>query len=117
MTPAQFKTRFPAFADVSDETVQSVLDEATARTVAGSWTSSTDYDLAIMLYTAHTLTLDGQGTSTEAQLAGFKRLRIGSLELERQDAGSTSFGSMSSTSYGQRYLQLVRLNFPPVLVV
>lgn len=115
-TAADLKARFPAFADVADPVVEQALAEAAAQ-VDASWIEA-DRFLATMLYAAHTLILDGQGTSTEAQLAGFKRLRISSLELERESsAKGSAFGDISSTSYGQRFLALRRKSHPPVAVV
>lgn len=106
-TAAQFKERFPAFASVADFDVENALSDA-ARRVDETWAEG-DFARARMLYAAHVLVLDGQGTGREVKLSGFKRIKIGSLELER--AGDTSAGSLSSTSYGQRFLELMRLNF------
>jgi hypothetical protein len=114
-TEADFKARFPVFAAVDSAAVIGALAEAAAR-VDDSWPSETRF-IATMLYAAHVLVLDSQGTSTEAQLAGFKRLKIGSLELERSASAAAQFGDLGSTSYGQRFLALMRQAFPAVLVI
>jgi hypothetical protein len=121
-TPADLKTRFPAFAGVADPAITMALGEAQGR-VDRSWPER-DYQPALLLYTAHILTLDGQGAGTEAEIArsgagGFQRMRSGSLELDRGTAAaSTGAGAdLDQTSYGRRFREMVRRNFPPVLVV
>jgi hypothetical protein len=114
-TAAILKARFPAFAAVDDAVVTSAIAEGTGR-VDTTWPEA-DYQIAIMLFAAHTMTLDGLGTSTEAQLLGFTTLKISSLELQRS-AGSKetgALGSLESTSYGVRFKQLVRKNFPGIV--
>lgn len=119
-TPADFKTRYPSFVDVPDATVQAVLNEAETR-VTDRW-REVDRLPAVMLYTAHVLTLEGLGTGTESEVAGtdgFKVIRSGSLTLERFDNGSITSNSsqLRSTSFGRRFYELLRLNFPAILNV
>lgn len=114
-TAASFKVRFPAFAAVADAAVTAALAEA-ARQVDNTWLEG-DRANAEMFYAAHILTLDGLGTSSEAQLAGFKRLKVGPLELERAEVKGQTFGALGSTSYGQRFMLLRKQNHPAVLVV
>lgn len=124
-TPTSFKARFPSFAAVDDDIVQTALDEAHAY-VDEKWPES-QYALGAMLYAAHVLTLDGHGTGTEAEmgkagLLAFDRLKSGQLEVSK---GVVSGGSgnnaavnvLQSTSYGKRYLALVNQLFAAVLVV
>jgi len=105
---ADLKARFPAFSAVDDTVVDSALGEA-ARKVDETWTEA-DFAQARMYYAAHVMTLDGLGTSREAKLLGFKRIKVGSLELERGGDGSVA-GDLASTTYGKRFLDLVRCNF------
>lgn len=122
-TPTDLKMRFPAFAGVPDPVIQGALDEAGGR-VDLSW-REVDYQPAMLLYAAHVMTLDGLGTGAEAEAAkagmgGFKSFRSGQLSLDRGSAGSGSSagaGGLASTSYGARFLALLRFNHPPVLVV
>lgn len=122
-TPADLKARFPAFAAVPDEVVQGALDEA-ALQVDETWVSEADFRLGRLLLAAHILTLDGHGTGPESEAAaagamGFKRMKSGQLELERfssADAGGDG-SVLGSTSYGRRFLELLRRNFPAVVVV
>lgn len=114
-TPTTFKARFPAFSALSDDLINSALAEAD-RKVDQSWPAG-DYTLGKMLYMAHTLTLDGLGTSNEAQLAGFRRLKVGPLEIEREPASGKSTSTLMATSYGRRYFDLLRSFRPAVMVV
>lgn len=68
-------------------------------------------DLATMLATAHYLTEQGIGTGAESEMAaqgmsGFKRIKSGSLELQRGEGTGGSPGKWSSTSYGARFFEL-----------
>ncbi len=112
-TATTFKTRFPAFADGADSVIEGALTRA-RRVVTDKWLAD-DRAEGEALYAAHEMTLDGLGTNREAQLAGFKRLKLGSLELERDTA--TSGQGYKSTTYGQRFIQIMRRNNPGVMVV
>lgn len=124
-TAADLKARFPEFASVDDVIVTAALAEAEGR-VDASWPNEADFRLGRMLYAAHNLTLSGHGTGADVQfvsgaLAGVRRYRSGSLEVERTGlAGAQSgvvIGDLNSTSYGTQFSRLVRLLFPPILVV
>lgn len=120
-TPAQLKTRFPAFAAVDDTVVQGALDEAAAR-VDQTWREK-DFQPAQLLYAAHILTLDGQGAGQEAQFsslsaAGVQSIKIASLQLtiaKTKEAGASA-SLLKTTSFGRRFWDLMRLNFPAVAV-
>lgn len=118
-TAADLKARFPAFAAVGDVAIAAALAEAEGR-VDGSWSDALR-TAGALYYAAHVLTLDGLGTSTEAQLAGFRRLRIGSLELESAASSATSANAadlLRSTSYGRRFAAIAgQVSGPGILVV
>lgn len=61
-TPTEFKTRYPAFAAVSDETVQYWLTDA-ERIVTTAWIED-DYQPAIMAYAARELSKPGRVAAT-----------------------------------------------------
>lgn len=115
-TYAQFKARYPRFAAVPEATYDAFLPEA-LRQVDRTWTEA-DYQPAVMLYTAHLLTLEGLGTGAEAQVnaqgaGGFKVMRSGSLTLERfsgKDGGAASSDPLDATSYGGQFKALRRQN-------
>lgn len=115
-TAANVKARFPAFSSVDDAAITTAIDEA-KQYVDESW-SEEAYTLALMLYAAHVLTGDNLGSGTEAQLAGFRRLRIGSLELESSAPAASELRQwMRTTSYGRRWLSLLKKEHPGVLTV
>lgn len=113
-TPADLQKRFPVFAGVDNDVVQTAITEATRR-VDVSWTEG-DYNLALMLLAAHYLILDGQGTGQESQAflngAGeFKSMSSGSLSLTRFDRPLEGYTSpYDATSYGRRFRELLRMN-------
>ena len=116
-TPEQFKIFKPQFESVPDETVQLYLDLA-ARVVDQSWTEQ-DYPIAIMAYACHLMTINGLGTSSEAQLANsmygqFQTIKSGQLTLQRfQKAASDGLDYadwLASTSCGKFYGVLLRAN-------
>lgn len=122
-TPAEFKARFPVFNTVGDVTVQGALDEAAGR-VDHTWREK-DYTLAKLLYAAHVLTMDGQGNSREAKFssleaAGLTGIRIASLGLTfsktRSASPAQARSGLMQTSYGQRFHDLLRLNFSGAVV-
>lgn len=120
-TPADLSARFPAFAAVPPAALAGAIAEAQGR-VDASWLAS-DYPVAILLLAAHTLTLDGLGTGAEAAAAaagtlGYASLRSGGLSLERQrpPRGAAEPSILAETTYGRRFLALLKVNQPAVLV-
>ncbi len=120
-SPADLAARFPAFAAVPPAALAGAIAEAQMR-VDASWLPG-DYPIAIMLLAAHTLTLDGLGTGAEAAAAaagtlGYSSLRSGGLSLDRaRPAGGGAEPSMlAETTYGRRFLALLKVNQPAILV-
>lgn len=121
-TVEEFKARFPEFAAVDDAVVISASEEADSR-VDTSWLEK-DYKIAKMLYTAHVLTLDGHGTKAEAKLAslsqfGLSRVKSGTLDVGFSQPfrrGGIALTGLQSTSYGQRFYSLMKVNHPGVAV-
>jgi hypothetical protein len=123
-TPTTFKARYPEFVPVSDALIGLVLTESFAA-VGDTWLER-DRARAQMLWTAHTLTMEGEPgrTTTGNSSAGtgvIKRRKVGDVEVEFATPGSSSGGSIgngfASTTYGQQFLALMRLNFPTALAV
>jgi hypothetical protein len=106
--------RYPAFAGVAVSTIEYWLKDA-ERSVDTSWLEG-DYAPALMLQACHMMTLIGLGTGAEAAAAaagasGFKRMRSGSLDLERFDSGDGgTAGGYDATTYGQQFARLLRQN-------
>lgn len=108
-TAADLKAAFPAFAAVDDAPVDYWLTRA-GRTVDQSWPDE-DGPHAQMLLAAHLLTQQGLGTGAEAEAfaagaTGFRRVRSGSLELERFMKEDTA--DADSTAYGRQFAVLLR---------
>lgn len=117
---ADLVARFPTFAAVPTASIASALGEAAIR-VDTTWTAG-DYPMGVMLYAAHLMTMDGLGTGAEAALGaagalGFASLRAGGLSLERRgNAGDDAGSLLAETTYGRRFLALLRVNQPSVYV-
>ena len=117
---ADLVARFPTFSAVASAAIAAAITEAAAR-VDTTWTAG-DYPMGVMLYAAHLMTLDGLGTSAEAALGaagalGFGVLRSGNLSLDRRDTAGPDRGNLlAETTYGRRFLALLRVNQPGVLV-
>ncbi|KEZ17170.1 hypothetical protein CP98_03668 [Sphingobium yanoikuyae] len=112
---ATFVAIFPAFAAVTDEAY--AFWSARAGRIVDPMQAclGDDADLAAMLLTAHYLTLQGIGTGAEAEMAaqgasGFKRIKSGTIELERGDAasGGADMGEYGATSYGQQVYPMLK---------
>lgn len=122
-TVVEFKARFPKFVGTPDLTVQAALDEA-GLFVDQSWPESY-YKTAKMLYACHVLTLEGQGTGGESQMAAsgllmLKRIRSGELDVERfsaKDQGQEVADWFTWTPCGARFISLRRVAFPAILLV
>lgn len=118
LTPEQFQARYPAFSGVSVDTIALVIPEA-AQYVDDSWPSQLDFTRGQMLYTAHELTRNGLGDTSEAAVineggSGLKRLKAGDTEIEWAGAGSgggSSAAGLNTTSFGRDLNALIRRLF------
>lgn len=124
-TLADFRTRFPVFASVPDPTVQAVLNEAIA-SVGETWVEKDRFPATLYL-AAHLLASEGFGGASAggggaAVTGAVKRRKVGDVETEysgiaRAASGTGALASYYLTIYGQRYVALLRMNFPAVMVV
>lgn len=109
-----FTETFPAFAAVTQAQYDFWSAQAVLYTEGIEACLGERMDLATMLATAHLLTEQGIGTGAEAEtaaqgMAGFKRIKSGSLELERADAKSAErMGSWGTSSYGRRLYPMLK---------
>ena len=115
---ADLVARFPGFGGVDPARLAGAIAEAQTR-VDQTWLPG-DFAIAIMLLAAHGLTLDGLGTGAEAASAaagtlGFQSLRSGPLELQR--GGRDASSCLAETTYGRRFLALLKVNQPPIAAV
>lgn len=125
---ADLKARFPIFANVDETTLQLILNEAIAE-VGVEWIEQ-DRAPAALYLSAHLLAGEGLAGATgtggggAAITGAVKKRKVGDVEVEFAGVASTGGGSggwgaspYDSTIYGQRYLLLLRRNFPAVAVV
>lgn len=119
ITIADFRARFPEFSDdteFSDAAVQQAIDDATD-TMASEANWCGRYDRAALMLAAHFLTLDTRAEAGDSRTAG---------TITSRSAGGVSVGYatgvrkgdefLSSTVYGQRYIQLRNMCFPGVAI-
>lgn len=112
-TPADLKTRYPAFADVADATVQTYLDD-TATSVDGSWREA-DYIPAKVAKAAHEMALAGIGARSEVDgyaAAGLTSVKSGAFDVSFSAAkvARASGGTLDATPYGQAFRRILKRN-------
>lgn len=116
-TYEEFIARFPAFDDQTrwpQSLVEAVIVEAT-NNIDTSWVEA-DYKPAIMYQTAHILSIDnadaGQdpqvGPSTYLSSESFAGMSMSYSQVQGGTLGSSEI--WGTTSYGRRYLDLLRKN-------
>lgn len=117
-----FRAKFPDFSDVVDATVNAYLGEANAE-IPEEWA---DHDLAAGYLAAHLMAVNGLGASAAdvgmtAVSTGKKMERVGDTAVaygaHSTQPGSTMAGRYGTTSYGVRYLEIIRRNVPAVDIV
>jgi hypothetical protein len=138
VTKEEFRARFPVFTvatGFTDTVVNQALADAGLR-ADGTWSSCADYSQAVAYLAAHFLVLnalaaaempigDGSGSFIEGgdvTSVQFEAMRVSFSAAKLSGGGSSRIGSegvydLTATPYGQRYLDLLQLNKPPVLVV
>jgi glucose dehydrogenase len=115
-TASDFKARHVAFVDLTNSYIDAVMLEA-SRFVDESWLEP-DYQPALMFLTAHMLVSEG-ALGARADTAGLiTSEKLGDAAVTYGNAVSEmkSVSDYTSTSYGRRYLQLLRVNQPGVMI-
>jgi len=111
-----FVLRFPEFKETPAYQINAAMVEA-MRKVDETWTEG-DYAPAIMWLTAHILSSDTNAASTMGGVSGeIASETLGRISVTYRQAANGGGVGFGSTSYGTRYLELLRLNHPPFLVV
>lgn len=107
-TPEQLQAKYPAFANVPVETIALYIADAP---VDESWLER-DYANAIMLWAAHTMTLNGIGVDEVSgyAAAGVARIKSGTLDVSFKDSAGSGDGGYSSTNFGRQFYALLRVN-------
>lgn len=109
-TASDLKTRYPAFADVADATIEYWLADA-ARFVDESW-SQPDYAPAIMAYAAWQMARAGIGDASSSLPAGVTRFRSGAMDVAIADsvASASLKGGVAASLYEEEFCLLRRRN-------
>lgn len=133
-TLVDFRAHFPEFASQPDSRVQTQLNEA-SRWGDQTWISCDDYRTAILYLTAHRLSLLLRAAAELPESD-----ETGEIVVEGGDLTSVSFSDMrvsfappktaggsgegaetmydlSSTQYGQFYLDLLKVNQPAAMII
>lgn len=118
---ANIKFKFaPAFNNVDDATVEFALEEAIVacgQIGDGNWIDDANQTLGIMYYAAHLMqvAIMRYGSGGTGQIVSSER--IGELSITYAVPPPNAPIDFTMTIYGERFLGLVRANFPAVLVV
>ena len=114
MTPAEFKTAFPAFAAVLDATVQRHITAAVPFFDVARWDDF--YPAGLGNWVAHWITMETldaaagiAGAAAAATPALSKQVGSVSVTYSADMLNKQAMNSYWRTSYGQRYLYLLRL--------
>ena len=115
-TATDLKARFPIFATVADATVTACIADA-SRFVDTSWLEA-DYQPAIMFLAAHYLVTEGATGANPAAAGPITGERLGDASVNyAAPSASAQVSDYANTVYGKRFLALLRVNQPGVLVV
>jgi hypothetical protein len=111
-TPAEFKTRFPEFANVSDAEIQTQLDRALAYLPEDRW--GCYYEDGVYLLAAHFLAIKiareaSGGSGGSAGSVSSRKVGDVTVTFARLPSGSASQDFYMSTPYGQEWWVLMRL--------
>lgn len=117
ITAATIKMKFPEFADQDDATIEFAIEEA-SRNVDDTWIAK-DKPLAWMYMACHYLAIGvARANAVNTQLVQSESIgEISVTYATVQQPTITKHSDLTTTSYGTRYLELVTLNFPSVLVI
>lgn len=123
-TYQEFITRFPIFAgdQYSQPVVEAILVEA-SRGADNSWLEP-DYKPAVMYLAAHLLANDNSGEGEDVTFGASQSTNIsgesfGGMSISYASpaaGGANASATYGNTEYGRRYLRLLRLNKPGVVV-
>ena len=117
VTAQSIKLKFPEFADTDDASIEFAIEEA-SRNVDDTWLAK-DKLLAQMYMAAHYLSV-AINNATVVNNKQVQSERIGEISVTYATTPAPTPKDptdLASTSYGQRYRELSRLNFPPIMVI
>lgn len=115
-TARSMKFKFPEFREIDDGTIELALEEAFA-TCDGDWVDEANRALGITYYTAHLLKVSQMYAASGASGGLVSSERIGELSVSYSVPDQNKTIDFTMTPYGERFLSLLRQNFPAVLTV
>jgi len=107
------RLRFGEFSELDDGPIQFAIDEA-ARQVDNSWMSA-DIIPAISYLAAHYLAVASSSADVGGRAITSESIGQISVSYAVGQAGSTT--ELKSTTYGERFLSLMRRNHPAVAII
>jgi hypothetical protein len=116
--PANFKTRFPEFANVADARVQLFLDDAALlMNNPAKWLSF--YEVAHEYHAAHLLTIGNQtATGDSGSVYPISKQEVDDVLIEQAvNSVDADANSLHSTAYGQRYASYLQIVVPRMIGV
>ena len=114
-TVVQVKTRFPEFADVDDAQVEFAIEEAMLA-VGSNWSSG--YNIAALYLTAHYIASAVAASNSSSGASGeIASESFGRISISYAQSTSASATDLTTSSYGERYLELRAKNFAGPKVV
>lgn len=113
---ADFLLRYPGFSGVPEPQLEAQLEDANLTFNESAFSSRISYRRAVMLLTAHNLSLMGVGTTIEARLVadGYATDNIQSVSdsgvsISLRDTTGSGTGSIyGATSFGRELAKLIR---------
>lgn len=117
-TTDDFYTRFPIFADVDEDSLQALLNEAAGQ-IDNSWREQ-DYQPAILYLTAHLIALDNSAEGETPDVNGPQVISSESFAgmsvsyASRGQLTGAAASQYGATEYGRRYYSLLQKNKPGV---
>ncbi len=117
-TASSIKIRFPEFAGVADATIEFIIAEA-VQVVGDTW--DIQQDLAVMYLVAHHVSCSiaaaaSGGTGSDGTIVSESIGRLSRTYARAAASDASQSSTLKSTSYGKRFLEIQRGNFPgPVI--
>ncbi len=112
---SSFKMRFPEFEASDDSAIQFALDEASSF-VDDTWITN-DAVLAQMYLAAHSIAVSEASADVGGRTIVSESIGIISASYGTAQTSSSDGSALKRTSYGERYLSLLRRNHPPVAII
>ncbi len=110
VTPTSIKARYPEFISVSDERVQTFIDEASLQVSPSFFNAAAD--LALTRLSAHIMSraITSEEDGGVASLGNISEMRLGQsgITFESAKIESTADNEYLSTPYGTDYYALLR---------